>query len=86
MNTQGVSRDIITRMASSGEELVNRKTSASSNLSDLDRRGSSPSIYDLDEGSYNTAHVIRRVWLAMTCSSINQPTVVRPGLITALCM
>jgi hypothetical protein len=41
----------VTRMASSGEELVSRKTSASSNLSELGRRGSSPAIYDLNEGA-----------------------------------
>ena len=39
----------VTRMAGS-EELASRKTSATSNLSELDRRGSSPAIYDLNEG------------------------------------
>ena len=40
-------------MASNAEELASRKTSATSNHSELDRRGSSPAIYDLNEGKIN---------------------------------
>ena len=58
---------LVTRMAGSGEELVSRKTSASSNLSELDRRGFSPSIYDLNEGSYIAISYGRRILFDRHC-------------------